>query len=838
MQSPVFPHRPAILAHRLAFLTLIFLLSVQALLAQQQLTGTVRDGKTGEALQFANVWVRGSRKGTTTDREGRFTLALEPGEYSVVASYIGYESKTRSVRVPGDADLRFTLQPSTYEMPAVTVTPGDNPALRIIRKAIEKKEEQRAKLKNYSLTSHSKLLVRITGALEGMVEGSKDGNAITIGVGGNDAETDSSSQADSAGHPLPIILETQTEAYWAAPDRYKEVIKARKQSAMIPSQGNIMISQFFIVDFSADNFSFTDRAPIPGPISEKGLSTYYYHLVGTTILDDTKIYQIEISSLSGNDPVFEGMIYIADSTYALSMVDVHLSEPALPTFFTSLAFKQHFRLFDGEFWQPVDVVLDAGIEIPIVDIGIDIEGLSVLQDWRINQEFNEDFFDRTRIKVLKEADERDSTYWAENEKIPSTDEEQRAYRRADTVKAQLDSARYSVGLGSILSGGTTGSDAAQFSFPGVIELYHFNPVEGHAIDGELSLRMPELPLRSITAGAGYGFSDERLKYRIGGRLEFFDSPELGIFLRRYSRLDFIDGDNNPLDAMSTTVFSLFGKYDPHDYFYRDGWSVSLSYDPLMLFPMSVGIRRDKFFNAVKNTDQSIFRRARSFRDNPPINEGSIFSVEGELSFDARDFIDNAGSIRRTGSRNHTPLIGLGRHAADIEGAQWNFMSWKARLNGNFDIGSPGIFTYRLAADGADGALPAQMLYNLQGSINYVSEGNRFRTLTFREFGGDRRVTAQFTYSFRDWLFRELGLPLLKSSGIGLEFFASGGWTTMTASTLALQPVAVLPAKQPFWEAGFGLDNILTIFRFDFGWRLNHFREGRNFFVGVNAGMIL
>ena len=427
-----------------AFATLVLgtlvLLSLCAprLSAQQQLSGTVVDGETGEPLQFANIWVKESQTGTTTDRDGRFTLPLDAGDHRITASYIGYRSQTIPARIPGDAPLRFVLKPQVFEMPQVEVTPGDNPALRIIRRAIEMKEQRRERLRNYSLTSHSKVLARVRGALEGMMEARGDQARLTVGIGGGD--DDSTATADSL-NALPIILETQTEAWWAAPDRYKEVITARKQSAMIPSQGNLPISQFFIVHFSADEFRFNERSPVPGPISERGLRSYYYRLLGTTTLDDTKIYQIEITALDDNDPLFEGLIYIADSTYALSMVDVHLNEAALPTMFSSLSFKQHFRLFDGEFWQPVDVVFDAEVTVPIVNIGIGIEGFSVLQDWRINRQVNEEFFDRTRIRVLKEADERDSIYWAANAKIPTSDEEHRAYLRADSVKAAMASTK-------------------------------------------------------------------------------------------------------------------------------------------------------------------------------------------------------------------------------------------------------------------------------------------------------------------------------------------------------------------------------------------------------------
>lgn len=832
--------------------------------AQHRITGQVLDERSGEALRYANVWVRGSHTGTTTDQEGRFTLTLADGEHTIVASYIGYESRVRTVRLPGEPVLRFALRQSAVPMPEVEVTPGDNPALRIIRKAIEMKELRRGRLRNYRLTSHSKLLVRLTGAMTGMVEGSDGGRRVSIRVDGDDipdeharraaasdttggtdstggsgsaTESDAGANADSS-HTLPIILETQTDAYWAAPDRYKEVITARKQSAMIPAQGNILISQFFIVDFSADDFRFSDRAPVPGPISERGLRSYYYRLAGTTVLDGTTLYRIELSALSESDPLFEGTIYIADSTYALSMVDLRLNDAALPTLFDSLAFRQHFRLFDGEFWQPVDVVFDAVIGIPVVNIGIEVQGFSVMQDWRINEQINEDFFDRTRIKVLKEADERDSTYWAMNAKIPTTDEEQRAYVRADSVSAAMDSVKYQIGFSNFLTGGTTGSDAVQFTFPGILGLYHFNRIEGHALRADVQFHMPEFPLRFVKMSAGYGFNDTRFKYGFGGVLALLDSPSLQISAWRHDELDIIDGNLDPLGETGTTLSSMLWKYDPRDYFHRNGWRVSVYHDALFLLPFSISVARDRFLNAVNHSDESLFRRDRRYRDNPPINEGSIFSVSGEISLDARDFIDNAGELMRFGARNHVPVIGAGRHDADLEGTQWSYTTWLARLDGSFDFGVPGLFTYRLAGDGADGALPAQTLFNLPGSIEYIADGRRFRTLGFREFGGDRRITAMFTYSFRDWLFRAVGIPLLGSSGIGLELFASGGYTTMTPATRALQPIDISEATLPFWEAGFGLDNILSLFRIDFGWRLNHHREGRNFFFGVNAGVVL
>lgn len=55
-------------------------------------SGIVRDGASGESLPFANVGVRGTTNGASTNVDGRFTLLHVPTDTSVlVVSYIGYE---------------------------------------------------------------------------------------------------------------------------------------------------------------------------------------------------------------------------------------------------------------------------------------------------------------------------------------------------------------------------------------------------------------------------------------------------------------------------------------------------------------------------------------------------------------------------------------------------------------------------------------------------------------------------------------------------------------------------------------------------------------------------
>ncbi len=93
-----------------------------------ELYGTVLDGQTGETLIGATVLVEGSTIGVTTDIDGKFILSLAPGSYNITASYIGYETFTRTnliVQSKGNADLNFSLSPAgkTIENVEITASP-------------------------------------------------------------------------------------------------------------------------------------------------------------------------------------------------------------------------------------------------------------------------------------------------------------------------------------------------------------------------------------------------------------------------------------------------------------------------------------------------------------------------------------------------------------------------------------------------------------------------------------------------------------------------------------------------------------------------------------------
>lgn len=76
---------------------LLFALNIQA----QQISGKIIDKANGESLPGAAVSLDKTTQGALTDIEGNYTLSVEPGSYTIVISFVGYETAKVNVEVKG-----------------------------------------------------------------------------------------------------------------------------------------------------------------------------------------------------------------------------------------------------------------------------------------------------------------------------------------------------------------------------------------------------------------------------------------------------------------------------------------------------------------------------------------------------------------------------------------------------------------------------------------------------------------------------------------------------------------------------------------------------------------
>ncbi len=88
------------------FTLILFGLFTSICLGQQIVTGTVTD-PSGAPIPFVNIVEKGSAKGTTTDIDGKYTIAVDSGA-TLVFSYVGYE--TLEIQVGDQGTIDVTLQ--------------------------------------------------------------------------------------------------------------------------------------------------------------------------------------------------------------------------------------------------------------------------------------------------------------------------------------------------------------------------------------------------------------------------------------------------------------------------------------------------------------------------------------------------------------------------------------------------------------------------------------------------------------------------------------------------------------------------------------------------------
>ena len=77
--------------------------------------GTVVDAEAGTPISGANILVVGTQRGTATNADGQYELALPAGAYTLRASFVGYNAVNRSVTVQAGqtSTVDFDLQPGS-----------------------------------------------------------------------------------------------------------------------------------------------------------------------------------------------------------------------------------------------------------------------------------------------------------------------------------------------------------------------------------------------------------------------------------------------------------------------------------------------------------------------------------------------------------------------------------------------------------------------------------------------------------------------------------------------------------------------------------------------------
>jgi len=774
---------------------------VQTASAQQRqvtLSGCVRDIESGEPLPSANIRLIGSAKGTATNREGVYRLLLPEGQHTLVISYVGYRSDTLRIwidtlDVRRDVYLRRTIIPLSE---VVVLGSQRDPAEQIILQAIAKKRKVLSQLQSYRFNAYTKTTFRVKNNRRGEPQD-------TVIAG---------------------LLETQTVGYWKFPNQYKEIITARRQSANFsPSQNVFTVGRILNLN---DDIIVLGPHRIVGPTAQNALDYYTFTMLDTFAIDDIPVYRIRIAPKSNLQPLLEGTVSVEGRSFMVIDVDVQGNRALDLAPLSNFRFRQRFSLFQNRFWLPVESKVTYLVKLsfppapPVV-----WEQYSLIYDYDINSSLPAGVFDKYVLSALPTADQVDSTYWHNVNILPLTTDEEKAYKRIDSLMTHA-----SILTRSIVWLTRLPMALKELPLTKLSDFFHFNRVEGAYLG--LGLRFRQLvPATIVTLRTGYGLSDNTVKYFFGAEHALKSEGALSLGVEGYRSMSFREGDEF-ISSGEITWFSLLGKNDPVDYYLASGWSVFAGGRPFANVSSEIRFRAENHKSQTTNTNFSILRPSSKYRNNPPVTDGQMRSVILALSYDTRKFTD-IGLFEAPDRSLNSLLLRFSVEHSD-----------RAKLRSDFEFTritfSSGLHLRTLSHGATDcyvrlgyalGEPPPQRLYDLYGATSGISHEGFFKTVGVKEYAGDRMASLLVEHNFGSLPFRALGVPLMQD----LDFLLTAGaaWTGIFGASRILQTEQIRTNRNVLVEVGFAVSRLVTFFRLDFCWRLTE-KAGRNFAITLSC----
>ena len=802
------------------FLLLIFFISFTSIYSQQfSIRGKIVDAETGQSLSFANVLIEGSYRGTSANINGQFQIRLQEGSYNLITSYIGYKTDTLNINLNSDKNIIIDLKPVAINLPEVTVLPVENPALEIIRRAIKSKDERNSKLDNYIFTAYTKGLIKTTKDI------TTDNESVGFGL---------SIEPDTADLKITGILENESKGYFKKPANYKEEIIARKQSANMPAEVNLLTGGRIIQDFYKDDIQFFGKDFI-GPISDEGLEHYSYLIEDTLAIDNKNVFKIDIVTNNADNPGFEGDVYIEDQTFNLLKLELGLNDAAKPGggIFSKILIIQQFLPYVKDIYMPIDYRLFIeGNVFGIAKFGFEIN--SIMYNYDINSsELTDDFFNKAVITVAPDADKKDSEYWSSIQAIPNTEDEKVAYTRIDSMESiektfweKFSFTSERIELGENLY--TTGP----------LGLYSFNRVEGHTLNLEFFVEDAFDKRFNSSIHLSQGIDDKRFKFdtRFSYLFGKYRTTKLSLNVFKSLRDQF--AESIEYSKFSSTVANIFFKDDFRDYYYGKGFDFNIESEVTPVLKLNAGFINEDAKSARVNTDWSIFAKGEKVDENPAIYPVKVNILTAGFSLDFRNYIEDGYYRRRINEGNYLPIISANYYFSDKKtiGSDIDFNAYTLNFTGDFRTFNTASFTYELDGFYSKGPIPFQWMYALPGNISVGAKSFTFRTLEVGEIFGDRGVRFTFEKRFNDELFKALNIPFFADYNLTFGVNFAMALIDMSDKSRDIIPHNYTVFRSPFYELGFSLGHILFPIELNFTWKLNYLNDN-NFSIGFDADIL-
>jgi len=108
---------------KLIYTIVAFFFAIQTIVAQNKISGTIKDEKSKEVLKGVAIYISDLKTGATTDKAGKYELEnIKSGSYLLEISFNGYKKRVERIIILKDTLIDFILSESVAELNEIVIT--------------------------------------------------------------------------------------------------------------------------------------------------------------------------------------------------------------------------------------------------------------------------------------------------------------------------------------------------------------------------------------------------------------------------------------------------------------------------------------------------------------------------------------------------------------------------------------------------------------------------------------------------------------------------------------------------------------------------------------------
>lgn len=807
-------------------------------------TGKIQDKRTKEALPYVSLGFKNNLGGTTSDFEGHFKLAAANAD-TLLISYMGYKPLRIGLKKGQSQTLLIELEELTHEIGEVVITPGVNPALRIVDKARKNREQNNQEnLSAFEYDSYSKLDLSLTNVSPDMKK-----NPVFKPL---ESLFDTLNQMKNAEgkHILPVMVSETFSRYHFKnnPVKTKEIIKANRYSGIGVEKNS------YIVDLMGgelhhynlyNNYVRILNKDFISPIADAAHSFYIYTLLDSSQEESRETYKIQLNLKRKQDLGFEGTIWIDSASGALTKADLIISKE------TNINFLNRIRMQQEWIYTPFGPWINSKSRIVFDFARFAKSGSGLLASFynaysafEYNQPKPDEFFD---YPILTEpgVDKKDSSFWENKRTEPLSKVEKQMYLMVDSVNNLPIVRTYIDIVQTIVEGYRR---IGKVDWGPYLSLVSFNQVEGPRFRLGFKTNYDFNPKLILSGYLAYGTRDQKFKYRLG--MDYIlDSKKWTRFSLSYRNdYDLLGITNSPISSIGNSgVFQFFNFFTSNVRMNSSSeWKTSYTQSFSNYWSLTLHGSQARFA-PVGNFNFAFLNHPEKGHSSDNIFESFSHTTVGlEARFAYREKMISRGHDRFRIEASKAPVVVMNyqRGIKNFLNGDFNYHRVNFTLSHRSNLGTFGNADWWLFAGKIWGTLPYPLLDVARGNESFIYSDFNYSLMNFYEFISDQYVHLSYTQRFEGLLLNRI--PYIRDLKWRNFLVIKSAYGQLSNSNLGKMsqvdsqgnPVLAVHSfdKGPYVEMGYGIENIFRLLSLGVFHRLNYHELPNARKWGINMGL--